>query len=199
MGATCVGPVSGSMRRSELTLPIRSERLIIRRFSLSDIDDIIEFTAHPSVSRELTNIPREDREKMLEFVETQNGYSLFEAKKCVDLAVEVKVTGKVIGLLSLVSNGNYQGEIGWGFGIDYRGEGLATEAARRLITYAFETCGYHRIFAGTIITNTRSWALMERLGMRKEAHFVKAHVPAEPGGEWIDTVRYAVLAEEWSV
>jgi RimJ/RimL family protein N-acetyltransferase len=39
---------------------------------------------------------------------------------------------------------------------------------------------------------------MERLGMRKEAHFVKAHVPAEPSGEWIDTVRYAVLAEEWS-
>ncbi len=33
--------------------------------------------------------------------------------------------------------------------------------------------------------------------MRKEAHFVKAHVPAEPEGEWIDTVRYAILAEEW--
>jgi RimJ/RimL family protein N-acetyltransferase len=39
---------------------------------------------------------------------------------------------------------------------------------------------------------------MERLGMRKEAHFVKAHVPAEPGGQWIDTVQYAILADEWS-
>ena len=180
-----------------MTLPLRTDRLIIRRFTFADIDDIIDFTAHPSVSQETTNIPREDREKMLEYVETQNGYSLFETKKCVDLAVETKDAGKVIGLLSLVSNGERQGEIGWGFSIDHRGQGLATEAARRLITYVFEECGYHRIFAGTIFTNTRSWALMARVGMRKEAHFVKAHVPAEENGEWIDTVRYAILAEEW--
>lgn len=181
-----------------MTLPIQTDRVIIRRFMLADIDDIIGFTSHPSVHRETTNIPREDRDKMIGHIETQNGYSLFEAKKCVDLAVELKETGVVIGLLSLVSNGERQGEIGWGFGIEYRGQGLATEAARRFITYVFEDCSYHRIFAGTIFTNSRSWGLMERLGLRKEAHFVKAHVPAEPGGEWIDTVRYAVLAEEWS-
>ena len=180
-----------------MTLPIHTDRLIIRRFTLADIDAIIEFTAHPSVAQETTNIPREDRAKMIEYIETQSGYTLFETQKCVDLAVELRETGVVIGLLSLVSNGKRQSEIGWGFSIDYRGQGLATEAARRLITHAFEDCAYHRIFAGTIFTNTRSWALMERLGMRKEAHFVKAHVPAEEGGEWIDTVRYAILAEEW--
>jgi RimJ/RimL family protein N-acetyltransferase len=180
-----------------VTLPIRTDRLIIRRFTQADIDAIIAFTAHPSVARETTNIPREDRGKMADYIETQSGYSLFETQACVDLAVEHKETGAVIGLLSLVSDGKRQGEIGWGFGIDHRGQGLATEAARGLISYAFEECGYHRLFAGTIFTNTRSWALMERVGLRKEAHFVKAHVPAEEAGEWIDTVRYAVLAEEW--
>ena len=180
-----------------MPLPIRSERLVIRRFTYADVDDIIDFTAHPSVSRETTNIPHENRAKLMDYIEEQSTYTLFETQKCVDLAVELKQTGRVIGLLSLVSNGRRQGEIGWGFGIDYRGQGLATEAARELITYLFEQCGYHRIFAGTIFPNTRSWALMERLGMRKEAHFVKAHVPPEEGEEWIDTVRYAVLAEEW--
>jgi len=181
-----------------MTLPIRTERLIIRRFTLTDIDDILEFTEHPSVAQETTNIPRDDREKMEEYIEAQNGYSLFETDKCVDLAVELKQTGNAIGLLSLVSNGERQGEIGWALNLDYRGRGLATEAARGLISYVFEECNYHRIFAGTIFSNTRSWALMERLGMRKEAHFVKAHVPAKQGGEWVDTVRYAVLADEWS-
>ncbi len=180
-----------------MTLPIRTPRLIIRRFTLADIDDIIAFTAHPSVAQETTNIPREDRDKMMEYIETQNGYTLFETQACVDLACELKETGVVIGLLSLVSDGNRQGEIGWGFGVDYRGQGLATEAARALITYAFNACGYHRISAETTFTNTRSWELMERLGMRKEAHFVKAHVPTKENGEWIDTVRYAILAEEW--
>ena len=186
------------MGESDLTLPIQTKRLIIRRFTLPDIDDIIAFTEHPSVARETTNIPREDRAKMQEYIKTQNGYSLFETQACVDIAIELKATGVVIGLLSLVSNGKRQGEIGWGFGLEHRGQGLATEAARALITYAFNECGYHRLFAGTIFTNTRSWTLMERLGMRKEAHFVKAHVPAEEAGEWIDTVLYAVLAEEWS-
>lgn len=181
-----------------MTLPIRTKRLILRRFTFADIDDIIAFTADPSVAAETTSIPREDRSKMMAYIETQNGYTLFETRTCVDLAVEWKETGTVIGLLSLVSNGNRQGEIGWGFRIETRGQGLATEAARRLITYLFEDCGYHRIFAGTIFTNTRSWKMMERLGMRKEAHFVKAHAPATPDGEWIDTVRYAILAEEWS-
>ena len=58
-------------------------------------------------------------------------------------------------------------------------------------------CGYHRVFAGAILTNERSWKLMERAGMRKEPHFREPHVPAEPGGPWIGGVRYAVLALEW--
>ena len=33
--------------------------------------------------------------------------------------------------------------------------------------------------------------------MRKEAHFREAHLPVEPEGPWIDTVRYAILASEW--
>jgi len=72
-----------------VTLHLQTDRLIIRRFTHTDIDDIIEFTAHQSVNRETTNIPREDRAKMAEYVDTQNGYSLFEADKCVDLAVEL--------------------------------------------------------------------------------------------------------------
>ncbi len=182
---------------TNVRLPLQTTRTIIRRFAYADIDDILAVTAHPSVARETPNIPR-DREALMDYIDTQNGYSLFQAKQCFDLGVQSRETGHVIGLLTLVSDGERQGEIGWGFGIDHRGNGLATEAARRLIAFAFQECGFHRIFAGTVYTNERSWRLMERLGMRKEAHFVKAHVPAEPGGEWIDTVRYAILAEEWT-
>jgi len=106
-----------------LTLPIGTDRLIIRRFTHADIDDIIEFTSHPSVFRETTNVPHDNRVKLAEYIDTQNSYELFESKKCVDLAVELKESGRVIGLLSLVSNGERQGEIGWGFDINYRGRG----------------------------------------------------------------------------
>jgi len=182
-----------------MTLPIETERLRIRRFTLKDVSDIQAFASHPSVAREITNIPHRDPIKLEAYIERQGGLELFAAKECVDLAVERKQDGRVLGLLSVVSNGERQAEIGWGLGIEHRGNGYITEAARALITYLFSTCDYHRVFAGTVFTNNRSWAVMERLGMRKEAHFRKAHVPSKPGGEWIDTVRYAVLAEEWPV
>jgi len=176
---------------------IETPRLRIRRFSPADIDDLRAVVSHPSVAVETTNIPHKPQE-LAEYINRQNGMRLFEAKTCTDLALERKQDRRVIGLVTLVSNGNRQGEIGWALGIDYRGDGYATEAAHALISYLFASCGYHRVFAGTIQTNTASWGVMERLGMRKEAHFVQAHEPHEPGGDWIDTVRYAVLATEWS-
>jgi len=181
-----------------MPFPIETERLTVRRFGPDDLEAIVAFTAHPSVSRETTNIPRDDPVKLDEYAIRQSKIELFEAKACVDLAIERKADRCVLGLLSLVSDGNRQGEIGWALGIEHRRQGYATEAARGLLNYVFTECGYHRIFAGTIYTNERSWGLMERLGMRKEAHFREAHVPAEPGGPWIDTVRYAILASEWT-
>jgi RimJ/RimL family protein N-acetyltransferase len=176
-----------------------TERLIIRRFRSVDAADIAEFASDRSVADETPNVPWQDPVKLLEYIETQQGLEVFAAKKCVDLAIERKSDRKVIGLLSFVSNGQRQGEIGWALGVEHRGCGYATEAVRGLISFAFRVCGYRRVFAGTILTNEPSWKLMERVGMRKEAHFREAHVPAEPGGPWIDSVRYAVLASEWLV
>ncbi|MFC2100014.1 GNAT family N-acetyltransferase [Candidatus Bipolaricaulota bacterium] len=180
-----------------MAFPIETDRLRIRRFVQDDIADIQAFTSHSSVAREVPNIPYDDPAKLAEYIEEQARLELFTAKKCVDLAIERKADNRVLGLLSVVSNGERQAEIGWALGIEHRDRGLVTEAARALITYVFTECGYHRVFAGTVFTNERSWAVMERLGMRKEAHFRKAHVPPSPGAEWIDSVRYAVLAEEW--
>ncbi|MBN1857952.1 GNAT family N-acetyltransferase [Candidatus Bipolaricaulota bacterium] len=175
---------------------IETRRLRIRRFLPSDIDDLLAVVSHPSVAAETPNIPH-DSEGLAEYVDQQNRLALFEPHACVDFAIERKSDQRVIGLVTVVSNGNRQGEIGWGIGIDYRSHGFATEAAQGLISYLFDAHNYHRIFAGTIYTNTASWAVMERLGMRKEAHFIKAHPPTMPEGPWIDTVRYAVLAEDW--
>ena len=67
------------------------------------------------------------------------------------------------------------------------------------LSFAPGICGYHRVFAETALTSERSWKLMERVGMRKEAHPREAHVPAGPGGPWIASVRHALLAFEWPV
>ena len=87
-----------------------------------------------------------------------------------------------------------QAEIGWLLANHYQGMGIATEAAGAVISLGFDVLGLHRIYARTGKTNTKSWCLMERLGMRQEAHFRKSHAVK---GNWDDEFIYAILAEEW--
>ena len=104
-----------------------------------------------------------------------------------------KVIGN-IGIEISKKSDNRHGTINWLLGNDYQGHGFASEAARSLLTFGFDKLNLHRISASTSRDNIRSWLLMERIGMRREAHFKKNEFV---NGEWQDTFIYAILAEEW--
>ena len=89
-----------------------------------------------------------------------------------------------------------QAEIGWALDPAYQGRGLALEAARRLMALCFDDLGIHRVIATCFADNETSWRLMEKLGMRREAHNVKESLHRERG--WLDTFTYALLEDEWS-
>lgn len=86
-------------------------------------------------------------------------------------------------------------EIGWVFAREHQGLGYATEAATSLLAYAFEILKCHRVIATCQPENKASWRVMEKLGMRREAHFRRGH-QLRPGGEWCDEYFYALLADE---
>jgi RimJ/RimL family protein N-acetyltransferase len=100
-----------------------------------------------------------------------------------------------IGLHFLESDSdNKQIEIGYTLDKTFRGKGYATEALIVIIDYLVFNLNKHRIIASIDPTNSASIKLIERLGFRKEAHFVKSlffH------GDWVDDVIYAILATEW--
>lgn len=83
---------------------------------------------------------------------------------------------------------------------DHWGRGYASEAASTLVTACFESSGAHRVTAGCDPRNTASWRLLERLGFRREGHFL-ANASFTSDGEgnpvWHDSYLYAVLADEW--
>jgi RimJ/RimL family protein N-acetyltransferase len=74
------------------------------------------------------------------------------------------------------------------------GKGLAVEALRLLLATGFGDCGLHRIWACCVPANTASARVMEKAGMRFEAH-LKLNLRIH--GEWHDSLLYALLAEEW--
>ena len=112
------------------------------------------------------------------------------------IAIELKETGVLIGdcAFKINEHNDRQAEIGYTLSRVYQGQGFATEALSCFLTYAFLTFDLHRIIAITDCENTASVALLERLGMRREGHFLQN---AWFKGKWGDEYLYAILKEEW--
>ncbi|RNL60869.1 N-acetyltransferase [Nocardioides marmoriginsengisoli] len=88
-----------------------------------------------------------------------------------------------------------QAELGWCFAPEVQGNGYATESVAELIRIAFAEVGLHRVTANCFTANAPSWRIMERVGMRREAHSIKDALHRDHG--WCDGFVYALLAEEW--
>ncbi|MFC9691502.1 GNAT family N-acetyltransferase [Kribbella sp. NPDC056951] len=176
--------------------PLRTERLDLRAHRRDDLDDLLAFHSNPDIVRYVP-WPVRDRELTREALEkklTQD--RLTEEGQWLVLAIELRETGTVIGevLLKWASEADRQGEIGYALHAGYHGKGYASEAAREMLRLGFEDLGLHRIVAVLDDRNTASAQLLERLGMRREAHHLQA---LWFKGEWGNEFVYALLKDEW--
>ena len=179
-----------------MTWSIETERLVLRLYRESDASDIVEYSkvADFWLARNLDWEPTE--EGVRGYYESGRDSDPLSLPSWLDLVIEVKELRKVVGNVGIgVRNREQrQAEMGWLLGVQYQGDGIATEAVKAVVTFGFESMGLHRIFANTGKLNSASWQLMERIGMRREAHFLKSH---KVDGQWDDEFLYAVLSDEW--
>ena len=176
--------------------PIETARLTLRPFTPGDFDDLYAYQSRPDVARYLSWDAR-DRVQVQEALVCQCEETTLSAEgDWLTFAVVWRAAGRVAGEagLKLISWAHRQGEIGFVFNPDYHGRGLATEAAESLLTLGFDTIGWHRIIGSCYARNLPSVRLMERIGMRREAHFVHNQ---RVKGQWADELVYAILDHEW--
>jgi len=171
---------------------LHTERLTIRPFVASDLDDI-----HAILNAAFGEVPHTERVEWLDW--TISNYTalarLFQPPYG-DRAITLTESGMLIGAVGLVPSfgpfdvvlsdrptGLFTPEMGlfWALGEAHRGYGYATEAARALITFAFETLKLKRIVAMTEYDNTPSIRVIERLGMT-------VHHNPNPTPEWFQVV-----------
>jgi RimJ/RimL family protein N-acetyltransferase len=176
--------------------PIRTQRLILRPFAESDLDDLHAIQSLPEVARYLYWEPRDREQVRLALLSMTRGSALTAEGDVLALAVVLPPTGTVIGdvILKWSSVEHRQGEVGYVFHPGHGGHGFATEAARAVLRLGFEDLGLHRIFGRIDGRNTASARVLERLGMRREAHFIQNEIVK---GEWTDEVVYALTEDEW--
>ncbi len=177
------------------TYPLRTDRLSLRPWRREELDRYHSIRGDPDVARFLYEeaLTRTEAAEKLAGLQTE----ITEAGGWINLAAEVTASGEVAGDVGLCwqSDEHRHAEIGYVFHPDHRGQGYATEAAKAVVELAFTALGAHRVTGRLDGRNRASAAVLERLGMRREAHLVENEWVK---GEWTDEDIYAVLASEWN-
>ena len=176
--------------------PIRTEQLLLRPYAHDDVDALYAYQRLPEVHRYLYTEPRTRSEVKTLVMERAGKATLAEGGQALTLVADLAQTGELVGdcMLFWRSQEHKQGEVGYVFNPAYHGRGLATEAVGALLRLGFEGLGLHRIAGHLDGRNTASARVLERAGMRREAHLVENEFVK---GEWTDELIYGILRNEW--
>ncbi|MBD2294091.1 GNAT family N-acetyltransferase [Anabaena sphaerica FACHB-251] len=181
-----------------LLIPINLEtpRLLLRTFKYGDINAFIAYRNDPEVAKyQSWDIPYPETaaREFIEYLQQTKPGTLGE---WYQLGIALKTTDEIIGdcAFCILAEDGQQAEIGFTLSRQHQGKGYATEAVTCLLAYLFTEYKLHRVRANCDSENIASIQLLERLGMRREGHFVKS---LWFKGEWVDELWFAILREEW--
>jgi RimJ/RimL family protein N-acetyltransferase len=180
------------MNKTDFT-SLESERVLLRRFTEADLLPFLAYLNDPLVARYQTWESYTEQQAK-EVIEEQKNLDLGVPAKPFIFAVESKEGGLLIGHVALTMKEKQQAEIGFTFSRASQGKGLALESTTRVLDYLFTELKLHRVIAITDCENEKSSALLNRLGMRQEGHFIE-NIWFK--GKWGDEYLYAILREEW--
>jgi [ribosomal protein S5]-alanine N-acetyltransferase len=174
--------------------PIIAERLLLREFCREDDMPIHEFASDAEVTRHTSWGPNElttTRSVLEKWLLDQKQWP----RTSMPLAIELRSSEKLIGSIGFASIESSTGIFGFVLRRDCWGIGLATEASQALTGFGFKQLGLHRVAAEYFVEQNASIRIFEKLGMRREAHFVRNAWKSEI---WRDTYLYALLRDEWN-
>jgi aminoglycoside 6'-N-acetyltransferase len=175
--------------------PIETARLRLRRFEDTDLAPFIVYRNDPAVAR-FQSWDGISEAEAVAFVRDQHTAPAGVPGEGLQIAIAHRESGRLIGdcMFKRLADDPRQAEIGYTLARDAQGQGFATEAITALLAWAFPTYDLHRVIAVVDVENGASVALLERLRMRREAHF-RQNIWFK--GAWGDEYVYAILRDEW--
>jgi len=177
-------------------MEFRTARLYIRPVCIDDKEPMFRYRSDPETNKYLSLIPH-DVEDVAKFI-NKTPVDIDISGTWFQFVIIERVSNLLIGDIGIhflaTDLENKQVEIGYTLDKEFRGKGYATEALTMIIDYLINSLNKHRVIASIDPANEDSIRLVERVGFRKEAHFVESlffH------GKWVDDLVYAILAKEW--
>ncbi|MBQ8740960.1 MAG: GNAT family N-acetyltransferase [Clostridia bacterium] len=178
------------------TKTLKTERLILRKFTVDDYKDMFNNWANDeAVTRFLTWAPHES---MLATRQLLEGWcKAYERNDAYNWAMEFE--GQIIGNISVVrlSEKSEYAELGYCMSRKHWNKGLMTEAARAVIGFLFSEVGVHRVTIAHAVKNPASGKVAQKCGLTYEG--TKRECFKSSTGEFLDIAYYGILKHEWQV
>ena len=181
---------------SELAPKIVTERLVLRPLTAADAPDVARLAGRREIADTTISIPHPlSEEQARDWIAARTGRQ--NAGKETAFAVTLKDTGRLIGTVGLreINREHSHAELGLWIGVDWWGQGYATEAARAVIGSGFEQLKLNRVYAHHMVRNPASGRVLERIGMKPEGLLRQC---VRKWGVFEDVVIRAILRTEWS-
>ena len=178
------------------TIPLETERLILRRYRLSDAQDAFHnWCAAEKVTRYMTWEPYNSIDDLKGYI--QSVIDDYQKPDSYYWVIEYKELSQVIGSISVIwlDQDVASCEIGYCLGDKFWGKGIMTEALSEVIRFLFEEVGMNRIQATHDVRNPNSGRVMEKCGMQYEGTMRQA---GRNNQGICDSVMRAILKGDYS-
>lgn len=173
---------------------LTTEHLILRAFTLADAKRVQQLAGDFEIADTTGHMPHPYHDGMAEeWIEgTEQG---FQEGTGATFAITLRESGELMGAIGLtIHRHNRRAEMGYWIGVTYWNHGYMSEAAQRVIAYAFEDLELNRVYASHFPRNPASGRVMQKAGMTYEGtlreHFVRWTAPE-------DLAYYGILKSEW--
>ena len=164
---------------------LKTKRLVLRPFKLSDLDDFNEYASVDGVGQAAGWLPHKSKEESLSILKR-----FIEKKR----TFAVTMNNKVIGSLGIEEYNESRfpefkdqlgRKIGYVLSKDYWGQGIMPEAVKAVIDYAFNTLHLDFLLCGHFLDNYRSERVQEKCGFK---HYQRGTYQTA----------YGVIKEDWT-
>ncbi len=175
---------------------LETNRLVLRAFTEADATRVQKLAGAFEIADTTLAIPHPYEDGLAKPWISQHE-ALFASGRTLTLAIIRKDGNNLMGAISLMSMApGHQAELGYWIGVPYWGNGYCTEAARRVVAYAFTELALERIHAAVLSRNPASSTILEKVGFISEG-VRRSHV--EKWNKLEDLKVYGLLRREWEV
>ena len=178
---------------------LTTKKLLLRPFSLDDVDDVLTYTNDPEWARyqvDILPVPctRKDAEALVSLFSDHSKWDAIGILQIFAITLEGKVIGEIVLNQRNEDLKNERIELTYSLSRQHWGKGLMTEATRAVMNWAFQTYSFNRMFAYCDPRNIGSRRVLEKLGMKREGQ-LRSHL--KWNNEFRDQLYYGILRAEW--